>query len=125
MNMSNTAPSASSIIITEPESWQGPSGRFSGEWEGHANGAALSIISNDIEEVGAGAKLHKHPYAETFVVRRGAVAFVIGDETIEGREGQIIVVPAGVPHAFRNIGPGNLEMIDIHESGAFVTEWMD
>ena len=46
---------------------------------------------------GAGVSLHRHPYAETFMVRKGRVSLMIGDETVEGREGQIFVVPAGVP----------------------------
>jgi hypothetical protein len=29
-----------------------------------------------------------------------------------------------VPHGFKNAGPGPLEMIDIHESGKFITEWL-
>lgn len=122
--MSSNA-TAARVSITEPESWQESPGSFSGEWQGRPSGAGISVIANRIEQIGAGAKRHRHPYAETFVVRRGVVVFSLGDQTMACREGQIIVVPAGVPHAFWNPGPGTLEMIDIHESGAFVTEWLD
>jgi mannose-6-phosphate isomerase-like protein (cupin superfamily) len=115
----------SSIAVTQPHSWQTRPGRFAGEWQGGESGAQICVIANLIEEVGAGIGLHKHPYAETFVVRKGSVSFTIGTETVEAHEGQIIVVPAGVPHGFRNAGPGPLEMIDIHESGHFITEWLD
>jgi mannose-6-phosphate isomerase-like protein (cupin superfamily) len=51
------------------------------------------------------------------------VALTVGDESIVCKEGQIIVTPPHVFHSFRNIGSGPLEMIDIHESGVFITEW--
>jgi mannose-6-phosphate isomerase-like protein (cupin superfamily) len=113
------------IVVTQPQSWQTRPGRFAGEWQGAASGAQICVIANLVEEVGAGISLHKHPYAETFVVRKGNVTFMIGDETVDGYEGQIVVVPAGVPHGFKNAGPGPLEMIDIHENGTFITEWLD
>ena len=49
----------------------------------------------------------------------------MGDESIEAGEGQILVVPPDTPHKFSNLGPGSLETIDIHESGDFVTEWLE
>lgn len=116
---------ASALTVTQPEAWQTRPGRFAGEWQGGASGADICVIANLIEEIGAGIRLHKHPYAETFVVRKGRVSLTIGDETLEGREGQIFVVPAGVPHGFKNAGPGALEMIDIHENGKFITEWLE
>lgn len=116
---------ASTIAITEPGAWQTRPGRFAGEWQGAASGAQICVIANLIEEVGGGVSLHKHPYAETFVVRKGRASFLLGSDMIEAHEGQIIVVPAGVPHGFTNAGPGPLEMIDIHESGTFVTEWLE
>jgi mannose-6-phosphate isomerase-like protein (cupin superfamily) len=115
----------SSITVTQPEDWQATPGRFAGEWQGGGGGAKICVIANLIDKVGAGVSLHRHPYAETFVVRKGRVSLMIGDEAVEAQEGQIIVVPAGVPHGFKNVGPGPLEMIDIHESGKFITEWLD
>ena len=113
----------SSIKVVDAEEWRSSTERFSGEWQGGASGSAICVIANHMK-AGEGAKMHRHPYAETFVIRRGTVMFDIGGEKIEGRAGQIVVVPAGVPHAFRNDGPEPLEMIDIHESGAFDTEWL-
>ena len=36
----------------------------------------------------------------------------------------MIVVPANTPHKFTNPGPGSLETTDLHENGAFITEWL-
>jgi len=111
-------------IITDPESWLSAPEHTSGEWQGRASSSRISVIANHMQ-IGDGAKLHRHPYAETFVVRKGAVVFKLDGQTVPCREGQVVVVPAGVAHAFWNPGPGILEMIDIHENDVFVTEWLD
>jgi len=74
---------------------------------------------------GSGPKLHKHPYEEVFVVQEGNVTFTAGEEVIEARGGQVVVVPAGVFHKFVNSGAGRLRQIDIHASERFITEWLE
>jgi quercetin dioxygenase-like cupin family protein len=74
---------------------------------------------------GSGPKLHKHPYAEVFVVQEGELTFTVGDTTIEATSGQIVVVPAGVPHKFVNSGAGRARHIDIHTSRRMTTEWLE
>ena len=96
---------------------------MSGEWQGRASGSRISVIANHMKS-GEGADLHRHPYAETFVIQKGAVVFSIDAQTLACRDGQIVVVPAGVAHAFWNPGPDILEMIDIHENDVFITEWL-
>ena len=66
---------------------------------------------------GSGAGLHKHLYEEIFVVQEGDATFTVGDATIEVRGGQVVIVPAGVPHKFVNSGTGPLRQVDIHPSG--------
>ena len=73
---------------------------------------------------GVGPRLHRHPYAETFVIRRGSAVFTIGEETVVGCAGQVLVVPAGEPHKFRT-GPEGYEAIHIHANPTFVTEWLE
>ncbi len=99
-------------------------GETSYEFEGHNHDAALSFIIIDAPP-GSGPKLHKHPYEEVFVVQEGTVAFTAGDEVIEASGGQVVVVPAGVPHKFVNSGTGRLRQIDIHPSERFITEWLE
>ena len=67
---------------------------------------------------GTGPALHKHPYTEVFVIQEG-------DVTIEASGGQIVVVPAGVPHKFVNSGTGRARHIDIHTSRRMTTEWLE
>ena len=113
------------VTVIDPGDWLGPSERFSGEWQGGASGSGISIIANHIIEVGGGAKLHRHPYAEVFLVRRGRVTFEVGDETIEAREGQILVVPAGVPHAFKNIGKTTTNLVVIFPTNIWKYDVLD
>ena len=95
------------------------------EFEGHHHGDTnVSFIVIDAPP-GSGPKLHKHPYEEVFVVQEGTVTFTAGDETIEARGGQVVVVEAGVAHKFVNSGTGRLRQIDIHASERFITEWLE
>jgi len=94
------------------------------EVQGHNHNATVSIIVIDAPP-GSGPKLHRHPYEEVFVIQQGSVTFTAGDETIEARGGQVVVVPAGVAHKFTNSGTGRLRQVDMHASERFVTEWLE
>ena len=74
---------------------------------------------------GSGPRLHRHPYAEVFVVQSGRATFTVDGETLEAVAGQVVVVQPGQAHTFVNSGDGPLCQIDIHASARFVTEWLD
>ena len=74
---------------------------------------------------GRGPSLHTHPYEELLLVQEGSGTFTLGDETLEVGAGELVVVPPGVPHGFKNTGEGVLKQIDIHVSPSFSTEWLD
>jgi mannose-6-phosphate isomerase-like protein (cupin superfamily) len=59
------------------------------------------------------------------VVQEGELTFTVGDATIEATGGQILVVPAGVPHRFVNSGAGRARHIDIHTNRRMITEWLE
>lgn len=93
--------------------------------EGYTIGAGISIIRESTDVVGSGPGLHRHPYVETFVILAGHARFTIGDEQRDGGPGDVLVVPAGVPHTFAVLGPGVYQAVHIHESDRFVTEWLE
>ncbi len=100
-------------------------GETSYEFEGGRYGdSGVSFIVVEAPP-GSGPKLHKHPYEEIFVVQEGNVTFTAGDEVIEADGGQVVVMPAGVPHRFVNSGAGRLRQVDIHASKRFITEWLE
>ena len=94
------------------------------EFQGYHYDARVSFIVVDAPP-GGGPKLHRHPYEEVFIVQEGTATFTAGDETVEVKGGQVIVVPAGVAHKFVNSGEERLRQVDIHASDRFVTEWLE
>jgi quercetin dioxygenase-like cupin family protein len=73
---------------------------------------------------GAGPALHRHPYAEVFVVESGQATIRLGDDEVIARGGQIAVAPANLPHGFTNTGDGELRLTAIHGASQFDTEWL-
>jgi mannose-6-phosphate isomerase-like protein (cupin superfamily) len=73
---------------------------------------------------GIGPKLHRHPYAEVFLVESGEATFQIGEERLVVPAGHVVVSPPGEPHGFVNSGSGELRLIAIHGAGRFNTEWL-
>lgn len=101
-----------------------PTGTFSLELEGKDHGRpGVSIILVDAEP-GAGPALHRHDYAEVMIVQSGTATFTDGRSTWEVTAGNVVIIPAGEPHAFRNTGDGRLQQIDIHAADAFATDWL-
>lgn len=102
-----------------------PHGRTAHTFEGYRYGDAdVSFFLTD-GPPGSGPELHKHPYAEVFVIQEGDVTFTVGEDTVEATEGQIVVVPAGVPHKFVNSGATRARHIDIHASRRMATDWLE
>jgi mannose-6-phosphate isomerase-like protein (cupin superfamily) len=99
-------------------------GENANEFQGFRHGAGVSFIVVEAPP-GDGPRLHRHPYEEVFVVQEGSATCTAGDEIVEAHGGQVVVVPAGVPHKFVNTGAGRLRQIDIHASERFVTEWLE
>ena len=95
------------------------------ELEGYLHGDAPVCIILFDGPPGSGPVLHRHPYAEVFIVQEGSATFTVGEETIDVTGGQIVIAPAGIPHKFVNSGAGPLRQIDIHANDRFVTEWLE
>ena len=68
---------------------------------------------------GRGAPLHIHDYDEIAIVHQGSSRFVAGDEIRDTQPGDILVIKAGTPHGFVNIGEGILKQTDVHLSPRF------
>lgn len=64
--------------------------------------------------------MHCHTYEEVFLIQHGRGAFTIGDTRVEAGAGDIIIVPAGVPHEFVSIGAEPLHHIAIHATAKMV-----
>lgn len=103
-----------------PADWNIRDDEFSGRFEGKEIGAEVTVLFVAIDNVGDGPPLHVHPYDEVFIIRSGRGLYTVGDDQIEAGRGDVLRVPAGVPHKFENLGPGPLESVDIHQSPKFI-----
>ena len=74
---------------------------------------------------GVGPKVHRHPYAEVFIVEAGRATFRIGAETVDVEGGHVVVSPPGEAHGFTNTGDGELRLTAIHAGSRFQTEWLE
>ncbi len=94
------------------------------KFEGGDYGSETSFFHTKTEP-GTGSDLHKHPYAETWLVHDGLVRFTVGDKQIDAHSGDIVVAAQDVPHRFLNIGNGLLEMLCIHPTSRIVQELVE
>ena len=63
------------------------------------------VVETLVEPHGAVAAAHVHPAQdELFEVLGGEVEFRLGKQTVVARPGDRVLVPAGMPHRFRNVG---------------------
>lgn len=74
---------------------------------------------------GSGPRLHRHPYAEVFVLLEGRATFTVEGSTLEAEAGQVVVVQPNESHKFVNSGDGMLKQIDIHATDRFITWWLE
>jgi oxalate decarboxylase/phosphoglucose isomerase-like protein (cupin superfamily) len=61
-----------------------------------------------------------HPYDEIFTITEGRARFTVGDKTIDAEAGDVVLGPANISHGYQNLGPGRLDLLDIHPS----PEWI-
>ncbi|WP_308799020.1 cupin domain-containing protein [Agromyces silvae] len=119
---SATTTSATTAIVS-PESIRIGTGR-SRRFVGREHGAGISYFYVDAAP-DDGPDLHRHPYAETWVVLDGEAVITIGDEQVTAVAGDTATVGAGVWHAFTAGGTQRLRILCIHASDMIIQEFAD
>lgn len=62
-----------------------------------------------------GVDAHSHAdHVDSFYVLEGEAEFLMGDETVRLGPGGYVAAPVGVVHGFRNVGGGELRMLNVH-----------
>ncbi|MGH2949057.1 MAG: cupin domain-containing protein [Solirubrobacteraceae bacterium] len=62
-----------------------------------------------------GVTPHAHQdHVDSFYVIEGTAEFTVAGETIQAGPGSYVAAPVGVSHGFRNAGPGELRMLNVH-----------
>jgi mannose-6-phosphate isomerase-like protein (cupin superfamily) len=100
-----------------------PRGENSETFNGHEHGAQVCFFLSH-NKPGTGPKLHRHPYAEIFIVQEGEVLFTVGERAVEATGGDIVVVPAGTPHKFLCRSERHRQ-VSIHPVPRMQTEWLE
>lgn len=90
-------------------------------FEGAEHGSPVSVFVSS-HEPGDGPQLHRHPYAETFVMLEGHARFEADGESVEAGPGEIVIVPAGAAHRFENSGDVPLRQVSVHPSERVIQE---
>ncbi|MEW9920470.1 cupin domain-containing protein [Marimonas sp. MJW-29] len=98
---------------------------WNGKFEGRAVDTGVSFLFNEVREAGKGPPLHKHPYDEVYIVRKGQGHVIIGDDEMEVSEGDILIIPANTPHNVLTAGRQTTEIISVHVSDTFKGEFLE
>jgi quercetin dioxygenase-like cupin family protein len=93
--------------------------------EGSRFGLDHLTIVVGISPPGQQIPLHRHDYEEIFIVHQGTGTYTVGDQTYEVQEGEVVLIPSGIPHAFSNRSEVPLHHTAIHSSGTFELEWLE
>jgi len=92
-------------------------------FEGEEYGVPISFFMTE-HPPGKLVPLHRHPYPETFVIRSGRGRFTAGEEKLEARGGEIVIVPPNTWHGFESIGDEPLVQVSIHPAPRVEQEWL-
>ena len=88
---------------------------------GAEHGAAVSVVLIDAAP-GEQQAPHVHPAEEVAVVHDGAATFFLGAQQARiVRAGQVVRVPAGVPHCWAATGDRRLRAVAVHGASHIVT----
>jgi mannose-6-phosphate isomerase-like protein (cupin superfamily) len=109
-------------VIRSGEIERSPGGTLTFVGEPHGSGVSFFLVDS---EPGAGPGLHRHPYAETWIVRRGKARMTADGEDFEAGPGDIVVVGAETPHKFKNAGTERLDIVCIHASPVMIQEELE
>ena len=107
-------------VYIAPDDWLKKSDPPQGSQEGSHFGVDCVIIRYSTDVIGEGPNLHVHPYDEVFHILQGRAEFTVGDRQFVAESGSLIIGPANIPHAYKNLGPGRLDSVDVHLN----SEWI-
>ncbi|HEU0195162.1 MAG TPA: cupin domain-containing protein [Gaiellales bacterium] len=76
---------------------------------------ALEVIELHFGPEFEGVDLHTHAdHTDTFYVLEGEAEFTIDGEARRFGPGGFVAAPIGTVHGFRNAGPGELRLLNVH-----------
>lgn len=71
-------------------------------FEGAAFGLTQLTLVVGVSVPGQGVPFHSHDCEELIIVHTGRGTYTVGDVTAEAGGGEVVIIPAGVPHRWVN-----------------------
>lgn len=68
----------------------------------HDMGSSIEVFDTS-GPAGGGPPLHQHPWEEIYVILDGELEVTVDGETYVLKKGGVAHIPAGTPHAYRNL----------------------
>lgn len=83
--------------------------------DGRLGTDAIDLHHNTLVPGGPAGRYHRHSKADNVYIVMGGVGELVADgKAYEVREGQIIFIPAGVPHSLSNPGDEPFRIFEIY-----------
>lgn len=83
--------------------------------DGRLGTDAIDLHHNTLAPGGPAGRYHRHSKADNVYIVMGGVGELVADgKAYEVREGQIIFIPAGVPHSLSNPGDEPFRIFEIY-----------
>jgi quercetin dioxygenase-like cupin family protein len=79
-------------------------------------------MRNFIIDAGGHMPLHTNTVEHEQYVLSGRARVVIGDKTIEARGGDVLLIPAGIPHSYETLGDEPYSFLCLIPNGVDVIE---
>jgi quercetin dioxygenase-like cupin family protein len=74
---------------------------------------------------GGGARRHRHPHAEIFVLHDGQGRYEVDGAHFDADAGDIVIIPPEAWHTFTNTGTSTLRQTAIHQNPRAVSVYED
>jgi mannose-6-phosphate isomerase-like protein (cupin superfamily) len=93
----------------------GPGSRFNDVLFGDETSSDFLVAFKRLPEGTPAGSYHVHKRSENvLIVLKGTLEALVGDQRYLVNEGQVIYMPAAVPHATGNGGPGECQSVEIY-----------
>ena len=78
-----------------------------------AFGGKNSTVTLNELKPGTQPNLHSHPHEQITYIVQGEAEFVLGDEVLKLKRGDLVLVPPNVPHSMKVLGKETILNIDV------------
>ena len=119
-NFSDHAVTLDQLPVINP----GP-GEYVHVMEGQRNGYKNLTIGITETFPGGAPPMHSHEGEESHVLLEGDIIYALGDTTFTIKAPYIINIPAGMPHAFKNIGKETANLVVIFPTNIWKYDVLD